>query len=97
MKSENWSLTFDGKDSQILNPKHEIPAFAEAASRRQAKFETNTNVQRFETQNDSLSVPRSAGLFFSLFETFGFGSFEFVSDFDIRISSLYPKISNIFG
>jgi hypothetical protein len=29
----------------ILNPKHEIPAFAEAASRRQAKFETISNDQ----------------------------------------------------
>jgi hypothetical protein len=29
----------------LLNPKHEIPAFAEAASRRQAKFETMSNDQ----------------------------------------------------
>jgi hypothetical protein len=28
-----------------LNPKHEIPAFAEAATRRQAKFETIPNDQ----------------------------------------------------
>jgi hypothetical protein len=29
----------------ILNSKHEIPAFAGAASRRQAKFETSTHVR----------------------------------------------------
>jgi hypothetical protein len=29
----------------FLNSKHEIPAFAEAASRRQAKFETISNDQ----------------------------------------------------
>jgi hypothetical protein len=28
---------------EITNPKTEIPAFAGAASRRQAKFETNSN------------------------------------------------------
>jgi len=34
-----------------INPKHEIPAFAEAASRRQAKFETNSNdqISKFKT------------------------------------------------
>ncbi len=45
----------------MLNPKHEIRAFAEApalrkasgggASRRQAKFETNTNVQNTNDLN----------------------------------------------
>jgi hypothetical protein len=35
---------------EALNSKHEIPAFAEAASRRQAKFETNTNVQNTNVQ-----------------------------------------------
>jgi hypothetical protein len=30
-------------DHANLNPKHEIPAFAEAASRRQAKLKTVSN------------------------------------------------------
>jgi hypothetical protein len=33
------------QDKTSLNPKHEIPAFAEAASRRQAKLETISNHQ----------------------------------------------------
>jgi hypothetical protein len=33
-----------------LNPKHEIPAFAEAASRKQANFETISNVQNPKRQ-----------------------------------------------
>jgi hypothetical protein len=40
----------------ILNPKHEIPAFAEAASRRQAKLETISNVQNSKYQNFFLWV-----------------------------------------
>jgi hypothetical protein len=36
-----------------LNSKHEIPAFAEAASRRQAKFETISNNQMSNVQNKS--------------------------------------------
>ncbi len=34
-----------------LNSKHEIPAFAEAASRRQAKFETKMLNPKLETLN----------------------------------------------
>ena len=34
------------------NSKHQIPAFAEAASRRQAKFETSTNVQNPNFRNE---------------------------------------------
>jgi hypothetical protein len=34
-----------------LNPKHEIPAFAEAAPRRQAKFETISNDQILNVPN----------------------------------------------
>jgi hypothetical protein len=34
------------------NAKHEIPAYAEAASRRQAKFETNSNDQNPNDQNE---------------------------------------------
>jgi hypothetical protein len=41
-------VVFDQTD---LNPKHEIPAFAEAASRRQANFETISNVQNPKSQN----------------------------------------------
>jgi len=51
--------------------KHEIPAFAGAASRRQANFETNSN-----NQNTKLIT-------FWKFENSKLG---FVSDFDIRIS-----------
>jgi hypothetical protein len=39
-----------------INPKHEIPAFAEAASRRQAKFETISNDQNSKLGSE---VPRS--------------------------------------
>jgi hypothetical protein len=35
----------------VLNLKHEIPAFAEAASRRQAKFETISNDQILNVRN----------------------------------------------
>jgi hypothetical protein len=39
-------------DQVDLNPKHEIPAFAGAASRRQAKFEiiSNDPKQKLETE-----------------------------------------------
>jgi hypothetical protein len=36
---------------RISNTKHEVPAFAEAASRRQAKFETISNDQISNVQN----------------------------------------------
>jgi hypothetical protein len=52
----------------LLNPKHEIPAFAEAASRRQAKFETMLN--------DKISNVRNK----NKFKTFEFWKFGFVSD-----------------
>jgi len=38
----------------ILNPKREIPAFAEAASRRQAKFETISNDQNPKKRKQDL-------------------------------------------
>ena len=57
--------------------KHEIPAFAEAASRRQAKFETNSNDQNSKLKRFS----------FLKFENL---NLEFVSDFDIRISNFLP-------
>jgi len=40
----------------LLNPKHEIPAFAEAASRRQAKFETNPNYLNTKFKPDDSTV-----------------------------------------
>jgi len=40
-------------DSADLNPNLEIPAFAEAASRRQAKFETISNDRISNVQNKS--------------------------------------------
>jgi len=44
--------TFSRKNKFPLNSKHEIPAFAEAASRRQANLETSTNIQNtiFKTE-----------------------------------------------
>jgi len=40
---------------EVLNSKHEIPAFAEAASRRQANFETNPNVRNSNVPNRSFN------------------------------------------
>jgi hypothetical protein len=59
-----------------INSKHEIPAFAEAATRRQAKFETISNDQIIDVRNKQK------------FREFEFWKFGFVSDFDIRISNL---------
>jgi hypothetical protein len=38
----------------MINPKHEIPVFAEAASRRQANFKTISNAQN-PKRKDSLA------------------------------------------
>jgi len=71
-----------------INPKHEIPAFAEAATRRQAKLETIANDQNSKFETDQLKT----------FLKFGHLNFEgilrqaqdgersrTISDFDIRI------------
>jgi hypothetical protein len=42
--------------AKMSNPKLEIPAFAGAASRRQAKLETNSNVQRTKLKTDRPEV-----------------------------------------
>ncbi|OGQ06666.1 MAG: hypothetical protein A2026_00775 [Deltaproteobacteria bacterium RBG_19FT_COMBO_46_12] len=65
-----------------LNSKHEIPAFAEAASRRQAKFETNSNDQNsnFYTEESNM---------FGKFDNLNLG---FVSKFDIRISDFFDGV-----
>ena len=57
----------------MINPKHEIPAFAEAASRRQANFKTISNIQNTKA---------------FLFGSFKHLVTGFVLDFDIRISNL---------
>jgi hypothetical protein len=60
---------------EILNSKHEIPAFAEAAPRRQAKLETSTNSQNPNDPNEKVLNLDN-------------WKFEFISSFDIRISDL---------
>jgi len=47
---EKWQKNYFSP-RRIINPKHEIPAFAEAASRRQAQFETISNDQIPNVQN----------------------------------------------
>jgi hypothetical protein len=59
---------------KVVNSKHEIPAFAEAASRRQAKFET---ISIYQNSNSGKR---------GVFGTFDYSNLGFVSDFDIRIS-----------
>jgi hypothetical protein len=63
------------EEQWALNPKHEIPAFAEAASRRQAKFETISNCPNAKFKPIDL-------------QKFGHLDLGFVSDFGIRISNL---------